>query len=71
MWVFVQIAGFALMVLGAQGAIRLLADHADAGLVSWVPGGLTGWLVADLVTTVVGVALLWWGQARSKAGAQP
>ncbi|WP_285625941.1 hypothetical protein [Actinoallomurus iriomotensis] len=25
--------------LGAQGAIRLLADHHDAGLPRWLPGG--------------------------------
>lgn len=35
----VQTVGVALLVLGAQGAIRLLADHDNAGLLGWLPGG--------------------------------
>ncbi len=66
-YVAIQILGFVLLVLGAQGAIRLLVDHSDGGLVAWVPGGFTGWLIADLAAVGIGIALTWWGQARARA----
>jgi hypothetical protein len=61
-----------LLVLGAQGAIRLVVDHGDAGLLRWVPGSFWMRLVCYLVATVAGVGLATWGARRAKrAGSDP
>lgn len=70
---FVLVAGMLLLVLGAQGAIRLLVDHGNAGWLSWVPGGFGIWLTVDLIAVVVGGVLASWGsqkvkQAKAEAG---
>ena len=69
----VLVAGMILLALGVQGAIRLLVDHDNAGLLSWMPGGFGVWLTVDLIAAVVGAVLAWWGsnklkQAKTKAG---
>ncbi|MEV0666250.1 hypothetical protein ACIBI3_19780 [Actinomadura luteofluorescens] len=56
--------GVVLLVLGAQGAIRLLADHDNAGLLRWLPGGFAAWLACYAVATVAGVLLAAWAKAR-------
>ncbi|MEU6034058.1 hypothetical protein ABZ801_01475 [Actinomadura sp. NPDC047616] len=58
--------GVVLLGLGAQGAIRLLADHDNAGLLGWLPGGFAAWLACYLVATVAGVLLAAWGSAKAK-----
>lgn len=60
--VAVQVIGMLLLVLGAQGAIRLLADHDDAGLLAWVPGGFAVWLACHAVAAVAGALLAAWGR---------
>ncbi|MEU4247648.1 hypothetical protein AB0F15_09575 [Amycolatopsis sp. NPDC026612] len=60
------IAGMVLLVLGAQGGIRLLADHADAGLIGRLPGGFPVWLSCYGVLTLAGVLLAGWGSRGVK-----
>ncbi|WP_410672143.1 hypothetical protein [Amycolatopsis sp. cmx-4-68] len=55
-----------LLALGAQGGIRLLVDHADRGLLDWVPGGFATCLTCYAVLTLAGVLLAGWGSARAK-----
>lgn len=61
-FVVTQIIGVALIVLGGQGLVRLLFDHADGGLLGFVPGGFPGWLGAHMVLLVTGAALAVWAQ---------
>ncbi|WP_049561857.1 hypothetical protein [Nonomuraea sp. SBT364] len=51
------VIGMILLVLGAQGGIRLLADRDDAGLLHWVPGGFAVWLTCYVVAAVAGALL--------------
>ncbi|MEU8634088.1 hypothetical protein AB0C38_18080 [Amycolatopsis sp. NPDC048633] len=62
-----QILGAVLTVLGAQGAIRLLIDHANVGLLGWLGAGFTGTLIAYLVVTALGIVLTGWAHDRAKA----
>ncbi|ORA35989.1 hypothetical protein BST13_12945 [Mycobacterium aquaticum] len=54
-----------LLVLGIQGAIRLLVDHDNAGLMSWLPGGFAARLLGYLLIATVGVVLARSGKRRS------
>jgi hypothetical protein len=60
------IIGMVLLALGAQGAIRLMADHDNAGLLRWMPGGFGVWLSCYVVATVLGVGLAAWGTQKTK-----
>ncbi|GAA4202267.1 hypothetical protein [Actinocatenispora rupis] len=62
------IAGMVLLALGVQGGIRLLADHANAGLLGWLPGGFPVRLACYAVVAAVGVLLAGWGSVRAKQG---
>ena len=64
----VLILGMVLLVVGAQGAIRQLVDHQNAGLLSWVPGGFGIQLAGHVVVAVTGVLLAGWGSRRPAAG---
>ncbi|WP_336211820.1 hypothetical protein [Nonomuraea sp. LPB2021202275-12-8] len=66
--VTVLIMGMLLLVLGVQGAIRLLADHDDAGLLGWLPGGFAAWLACYAVAAVAGALLAGWGGKKAKQG---
>ncbi|GAA2821741.1 hypothetical protein GCM10010522_44230 [Kribbella solani] len=46
-----------VVAIGGQGAIRLLIDHDNRGLVDWMPGGFTGALLADLALVLIGLIL--------------
>lgn len=61
-----QIVGVGLVVLGGQGAVRLLVDHDDSGLLTWLPAEFMVRLVVHLLVVVAGGALAAW--ARSRAG---
>ncbi|MET7950405.1 hypothetical protein [Micromonospora sp. NPDC005324] len=63
---FVLVIGLALLALGAQGAIRLLVDHDNSGLLSWMPGGFGVRLSCYVVAAAAGIALAAWGARRSK-----
>ncbi|MFI7052680.1 hypothetical protein ACIBLB_11565 [Streptosporangium canum] len=60
------IIGMLLLVLGVQGAIRLLADHDNAGLLGWLPGGFAVRLVCYAVAAVAGALLAGWGSKKAK-----
>ncbi|MFJ1758847.1 hypothetical protein ACIOD2_00940 [Amycolatopsis sp. NPDC088138] len=62
-----QVLGMVLTVAGAQGAIRLLIDHGNVGLLGWLDAGFTGTLVCYLVATAIGVVLTGWAHDRAKA----
>ncbi|MGZ0147393.1 hypothetical protein ACXJJ3_09995 [Kribbella sp. WER1] len=57
MWTGLLVVGMVVLAIGGQGAIRLLIDHDNRGLMNWLPGGFTGALVADLALVVIGLAL--------------
>lgn len=61
----VLVAGMVLLVLGAQGGIRLVANHDNAGVLAWLPGGFTPQLVGYLVIVAAGLALASWGRQQS------
>lgn len=63
--VIAQIIGVALLVLGAQGGIRVLGNHDDGGLLAWVPGGFTLQLTCYALLALVGVGLAAWGSRRT------
>jgi hypothetical protein len=48
------VLGMVLLVLGAQGGIRLLVDHEEAGVPEWLPGGFPAQLGCFVVLAVVG-----------------
>jgi hypothetical protein len=62
------IIGMLLLVLGAQSAIRLLADHDNAGLLGWLPGGFPVWLACYAVAAVAGALLASRGSKQAKQG---
>ncbi|MBB5981247.1 hypothetical protein [Kribbella solani] len=57
MWTGVLVVGMVVVAIGGQGAIRLLIDHDNRGLVDWMPGGFTGALLADLALVLIGLIL--------------
>ncbi|MGW3009159.1 hypothetical protein ACWC9R_10000 [Streptomyces sp. NPDC001219] len=62
-----QIVGAVVMVVFAQGAIRLLIDHDDTGLLGGLDGGFGLTLAVHLVLVAVGVLLTGWSHTRAKA----
>ncbi|UFQ16566.1 MULTISPECIES: hypothetical protein [Streptomyces] len=59
--------GMVLLVLGAQGAIRQLVDHDDAGLLGWLPGGFAASVTVYFLAAAVGVAVAGWAHGEAKA----
>ncbi|MFI5568514.1 hypothetical protein ACIA6T_14430 [Streptomyces sp. NPDC051740] len=62
-----QTLGVALVVLGGQGAIRLLVDHDNAGLLAWLPGGFAAGVTVHFVAVAVAVGAVVAGWAHSRA----
>jgi hypothetical protein len=60
-----QILGFALMVVGIQGVIRLLAND-DAGLLGWLHADTSLLIAINVVIAAGGISLLSWAQKKSK-----
>ncbi|KLJ01244.1 hypothetical protein ABZ114_15130 [Streptomyces albidoflavus] len=52
-----QVLGMALLVVGAQGAIRQLVDHDDAGLLGWLPGGFAASITAYVLAVLIGAII--------------
>ncbi len=65
-WIALQVAGMVLVVVGAQGAIRILIHHANRGILSWVPGGFAGGLIVYVVVVVVGAVAATVGESRRR-----
>ncbi|WPO72909.1 hypothetical protein [Streptomyces sp. KN37] len=59
--------GVVLLVLGAQGAIRRLIDHDDAGLLGWLPGGFAAGITLYVLALVIGAVVA--GRAHGAAKA--
>ncbi|MEV4347280.1 hypothetical protein AB0J83_22715 [Actinoplanes sp. NPDC049596] len=66
MHVVALVIGMILLVLGAQGGIRLLADHDNTGVLSWLPGGFGPAMAGFAVLVVAGVLLAGWGSDQLK-----
>lgn len=62
-----QGCGVALLVLGAQGAIRQLIHHHDTGLFGWLPGGFATALTAHLLAALIGAVVASRAAAAGKA----
>ncbi|GAU67069.1 hypothetical protein SSP35_04_01500 [Streptomyces sp. NBRC 110611] len=62
-----QIIGAVVMVFFAQGAVRLLFDHDDTGVLGWLGGGFGVALGAHALLVAVGVLLTGWSHTRAKA----
>ncbi|MEV6134819.1 hypothetical protein AB0L63_01855 [Nocardia sp. NPDC051990] len=58
------VAGMVLLALGAQGAIRILVDHSNSGLLGWMPGGFAVQLLCYVVLAGAGAALAHWGNSQ-------
>ena len=67
MRVAMLVLGMVLLVVGAQGAIRQLVDHDNAGLPGWLPGGFGVQLTGHIVLAVAGLLLAGWGSRRTTA----
>ncbi|TPQ17335.1 hypothetical protein FGD71_037020 [Streptomyces sporangiiformans] len=59
--------GVLLLVLGAQGAIRLLIDHDQLGLLGGLDAGFGGTVAMYVVAVVAGAVLAGWARDRAKA----
>jgi len=51
------VAGMVLLVVAGQAAVRLLIDHQNAGLLTWLPGGFVAQLLVYLAVAGVGIVL--------------
>jgi hypothetical protein len=60
----VLVIGMVLLVVGAQGAIRLLLDHEDAGLLGWLSSGFAARLSCYAAIAVAGLLLAGRGSRR-------
>lgn len=65
-YVVTQIAGMVVLVLGAQGAVRLLLDHGHAGILGWLPGGFAAQLAGHAVLALLGVVVVGWADTQRK-----
>jgi len=59
--------GVVLLGLGAQGAIRQLVNHGNAGLLGWLPGGFAVTITVYGLAVVGGAAIAGWAHAAAKA----
>ncbi|MFB6817436.1 hypothetical protein ACFCV8_23090 [Streptomyces sp. NPDC056347] len=59
--------GVVLLVLGAQGAIRQVVDHGNAGLLGRLPGGFVVGITVHVLAAVGGAVLAGRARAASRA----
>ncbi|ADD45619.1 hypothetical protein [Stackebrandtia nassauensis] len=62
----IQICGMVVLAIGGQGAIRLLIDHGDRGLLDWLPGGFAVTLAGYVLVAIIGLLLGGWGADKHK-----
>ncbi|MDT0449505.1 hypothetical protein [Streptomyces hesseae] len=62
-----QIVGASVMVVFAQGLVRLVVHPDDRGLLGWVPGGFVPVLLAHAAAVTTGVVLAGWAYTQAKA----
>lgn len=51
------VVGMVLLAVSVQGAVRLLLDHQNAGLLGWLPGGFVVQLLVYLLVAGAGIVL--------------
>ncbi|TLS46562.1 hypothetical protein FE633_08715 [Streptomyces montanus] len=61
-----QTLGVALLVLGAQGAIRQLVDHGNAGLLGWLPGGFAASITVYVLAVALGAVVAGWARGKAR-----
>jgi hypothetical protein len=66
-YVSLQVIGMIVLIVAVQGAIRLVVDHSNTGLVSWVPGGFPAQLAAFVIAAVIGLVVAGWANTRWKS----
>ena len=59
-----RILGMVLLVVAGQGAIRLIVDHDDAGILDWVGGGFVVRLIVYVAVAAAGVGLAAWATRK-------
>jgi len=64
-YILLQILGMALLVIGIQGAIRVLANG-DAGLFAWLSSEVSLIMAINVVLALAGGYLLVWAQKKTK-----
>lgn len=64
-YILLQILGMALLVIGIQGAIRVLMSG-DAGLFAWLSSEVSLLMAINVVLALAGGYLLVWAQKKSK-----
>ncbi|MFF2811327.1 hypothetical protein ACFVT2_29960 [Streptomyces sp. NPDC058000] len=62
-----QITAMVLVATAGQGAVRMLIDHGNTGLLGWLGGGFPVLLTGYLAVVVAGVLLAGWSHTRAKA----
>jgi len=61
---FLQIIGVALVVLGGQGLVRILFDHNNFGLLSWLSHSFVVVLIVNIFLIVMGAILAGWASKK-------
>lgn len=64
---FVLVIGMILLAVGAQGVIRQLVNHENAGVLGWLPGGFGVQLTGHVVLILAGLALAGPGSRRASS----
>jgi hypothetical protein len=62
-----QIVGAVLVVVGGQGAIRLLVDHGNTGLLGGLGAPFAVNLITYLTAVLFGLIVAGWAHDRAKA----
>lgn len=65
-YVALQVLGMVLLVVGAQGAIRVMVDSGNIGPLSTFVDGFGAGLALSLALAIAGVVLAGWAHARAK-----
>ena len=64
-YIAAQIIGIILTVLGGQGAIRLLSNQSDAGVLAALPGDISLKIGLYVAITTAGAFLVAWAYKKA------
>ncbi len=65
-YIITQIVGVALIVLGGQGGLRLLANENEPGLLAGLPGDISLKLAVYIAIVIAGATLVAWVRKKSR-----